>query len=57
MKKLPFTGSGVALITPFNADGTPNYEKLDEILEMHIRNKPNFPAFFFHILQIYKIIT
>ncbi len=39
MKKLPFTGSGVALITPFNADGTPNYEKLDEILEMHVKNK------------------
>lgn len=39
MKKLPFTGSGVALVTPFNADGTPNYEKLDEILEMHIANK------------------
>ena len=39
MKKLPFTGSGVALITPFCADGTPNYDKLDEILEMHIRNK------------------
>ncbi len=39
MKKLPFTGSGVALITPFNQDGSPNYEKLDEILEMHIANK------------------
>ncbi len=39
MKKLPFTGSGVALITPFLPDGTPNYEKLDEILEMHIANK------------------
>jgi len=39
VKKLPFTGSGVALITPFKADGTPNYEKLDEILEMHIANK------------------
>lgn len=39
MKKLPFTGSGVALVTPFKADGTPNYEKLDELLEMHIANK------------------
>ena len=39
MKKLPFTGSGVALITPFNPDGTPNYEKLDELIEMHIANK------------------
>ncbi len=39
MKKLPFTGSGVALITPFNPDGTPNYEKLKELVEMHIANK------------------
>lgn len=39
MKKLPFTGSGVALVTPFKADGTPDYEKLDELLEMHIANK------------------
>ncbi|MDD6734811.1 MAG: 4-hydroxy-tetrahydrodipicolinate synthase [Clostridiales bacterium] len=39
MKKLPFTGSGVALITPFNSDGTPNYDKLDELIEMHIAHK------------------
>ncbi len=39
MKKLPFTGSGVAIVTPFKADGTPDYEKLDELLEMHIANK------------------
>lgn len=39
MKKLPFTGSGVALVTPFRADGKPDYEKLDELLEMHIANK------------------
>ena len=39
MKKLPFTGSGVALITPFNPDGTPNYEKLKELVEMHVANK------------------
>ena len=39
MKKVPFTGSGVALITPFNSDGMPNYKKLDELLEMHIANK------------------
>lgn len=39
MKKLPFTGSGVALITPFNPDGTPNYEKLRELVELHIANK------------------
>lgn len=39
MKKLPFTGSGVALVTPFKADGTPNFEKLRELVEMHIQNK------------------
>lgn len=39
MKKLPFTGSGVALVTPFHADGTPNYEKLKELVQMHIANK------------------
>ncbi|MCR4605034.1 MAG: 4-hydroxy-tetrahydrodipicolinate synthase [Eubacterium sp.] len=31
-----FEGAGVALITPMNADGSVNYEKLDEILEMQI---------------------
>lgn len=39
MKKLPFTGSGVALVTPFKADGTPNFEKLRELVEMHIQYK------------------
>lgn len=39
MKKLPFTGSGVALVTPFKADGTPNFEKLRELVEMHIQHK------------------
>ncbi len=39
MKKLPFTGSGVAIVTPMTADGKPNYEKLTELLEMHIKNK------------------
>lgn len=39
MKKLPFTGSGVAIITPMFEDGTPNYEKLNELIEMHIANK------------------
>ena len=39
MKKLPFSGSGVAVITPMYADGTPNYDKLAEILEMHVANK------------------
>ena len=39
MKKLPFSGSGVAIVTPMHEDGTPNYEKLDELLEMHVANK------------------
>lgn len=39
MKKLPFIGSGVAIVTPMTADGKPNYQKLDELLEMHINNK------------------
>lgn len=31
-----FTGSGVAIVTPFHADESINYEKLDELLEDHI---------------------
>ena len=31
-----FEGAGVALITPMNADGSVNYDKLEEILEMQI---------------------
>ncbi|TDT72362.1 4-hydroxy-tetrahydrodipicolinate synthase [Hypnocyclicus thermotrophus] len=33
-----FTGSGVAIITPFKEDGTINFEKLGELLEFHIKN-------------------
>lgn len=33
-----FTGAGVALITPMNADGSVNYEKLEEIIEFQIAN-------------------
>lgn len=33
-----FTGAGVALITPMNADGTVNYKKLEEIIEWQIAN-------------------
>ncbi len=32
-------GSIVALITPFNSDGTVNFEKIGELLEWHIANK------------------
>ena len=32
-------GSIVALVTPFNKDGSVNFEKLGELLEFHIANK------------------
>ena len=34
-----FTGSGVALITPMNADGSVNYQALGDLLEFHVANK------------------
>ena len=34
-----FTGSGVALITPMNSDGSVNYEALADLLEFHVANK------------------
>ena len=34
-----FTGAGVALITPMNADGSVNYEKLREMVEFQIENQ------------------
>ena len=33
-----FTGAAVAIVTPFNADGTVNYDKLDELIEYQIKN-------------------
>lgn len=38
MKNPIFTGSGVALVTPFNADGV-DFDKLAELIEFHIENK------------------
>jgi len=38
MKKLPFTGSGVAIVTPFNENGI-DFEKLGELIEIQIANK------------------
>lgn len=35
MKKLPFTGSGVAIVTPFDGNET-NYDVLGELIEWHI---------------------
>ena len=34
-----FTGSGVALITPMNSDGSVNYPVLADLLEFHVANK------------------
>lgn len=38
MKKPIFTGSGVAIVTPFTENGV-NYDKLGELIEFHIANK------------------
>ena len=32
-------GSIVALVTPFNADGSVNYDKLGELIDFHVENK------------------
>ena len=33
-----FTGAGVAIVTPFNADESINYDKLDELIDFQISN-------------------
>lgn len=33
-----FTGSGVALVTPMNSDGSVNYDVLEQLLEFHVAN-------------------
>lgn len=38
MKKTIFTGAGVAIVTPFNKDGSVNYDLLGELLEYQIAN-------------------
>lgn len=38
MKQTIFTGSGVALVTPFSEDGTVHLKKLEELIEFHIAN-------------------
>ncbi len=38
MKKRLFSGSGVAIVTPMNADGSVNFEKLTELLEFQVQN-------------------
>lgn len=39
MKKLPFTGSGVALVTPFDENNEINFDTLENLIEMHISHK------------------
>lgn len=34
-----FTGSGVAIVTPFNEDYSINYTKLNELIDFHVENK------------------
>ena len=34
-----FTGDGVAIVTPFNEDGSINYDRLDELIEFHCEHK------------------
>ncbi|WP_099203248.1 4-hydroxy-tetrahydrodipicolinate synthase [Miniphocaeibacter massiliensis] len=34
-----FKGSGVAIVTPFKANGDINFQKLEELLEFHVENK------------------
>ena len=38
MKKLIFTGSAVALITPMQGDGTVNFEELERLAEFHVES-------------------
>ena len=38
MKKVIFTGSGVALVTPFNPDMSVNYTELERLIEFQIEN-------------------
>ncbi len=33
-----FTGSGVAIVTPMNADYSVNYDKLEELVDYHVNN-------------------
>lgn len=39
MKQLPFTGSGVAIVTPFTDNHEIDYNSLSDLIEMHIERK------------------
>ena len=50
-----FTGSGVALITPFDENGEVNYSRLREILEFHVINHTDaIIAVSYTHLDVYK---
>ena len=38
MKNTIFTGAAIAIITPMNADGSINYDKLGELIDDQIEN-------------------
>lgn len=38
MKKRIFTGAGVALVTPMNADGSVNWQRLGELIDFQVEN-------------------
>lgn len=38
MKNTIFTGAGIAIITPFNADGSVNFDKLGELIDYQLEN-------------------
>lgn len=39
MSRIPVRGSLVALVTPFNDDGSVNFEKLGELIDFHLENE------------------
>ena len=39
MKNIIFKGSGVAIVTPMNRDGSINYDIMKKLIEFHIENK------------------
>ncbi|MDQ5983731.1 MAG: 4-hydroxy-tetrahydrodipicolinate synthase [Eubacteriales bacterium SKADARSKE-1] len=39
MKKIVFKGSGVAIVTPMNEDGSVNYDTFEKLIEFQIKNK------------------
>ena len=38
MKKAPFLGSGVAIVTPMNTDGSVNFDMLGQLIEFQVEN-------------------